>query len=79
MAQDAPPVSLEEVETLTTWEEAWAFSQRGILEQRQIKQDMPTLETEMINARTAWQSANDRMAELSKIMQALMKRGPDLQ
>jgi hypothetical protein len=79
MSQDLPPVSLEEISTITTWEEAWAFSQRGILEQRALKDAMPQLETDMVNSRNAWQAAKDRSAALQQIMVALIARGPELE
>jgi hypothetical protein len=73
-----PPVSLEELATLTTWDDALAFASRGIAEERTLKAALPDLETTYITARNTFEAAKDRRAALAGIMQALIARAPEL-
>lgn len=71
------PISMEELATITTWEEVQDFSNRGIDEVRAINAQLPDLTEAMRQSRDALQAAQDRKSELQSIMAALIAKAPE--
>lgn len=79
MTEPPAPVTLEEVQALTTWEDALDVATRGINEIRDLKAQLPTLQQAARTARDALQAVQDRREQLRIIMAALLAKAPELE